>query len=253
LECACMGKSWLKLLKDEIKKPYFISLKRFLWEQGVRGPDEIPTTLTVCPAPSNIYTWSNTPLGKVKVVIIGQDPYHGPGQAHGLSFSVPLGVPIPPSLHNIYKEIKAEYPSFESPKHGNLTHWADNGVLLLNTSLTVKAARAGSHKNQGWEKFTNKVLDVVDKYGGANLGASSNTGFGRGVVFLAWGKWAIERVSKLDKAKHLILTSVHPSPLSASKGFFGNGHFKQANDWLIQKYGEAGKVDWCSLPMSTKK
>jgi len=247
LECACMGKSWLKVLKDEIKKPYFISLKKFLWEEGVRGPDEIPKPLKVYPSPNNIYAWSNTPLGKIKVVILGQDPYHGPQQAMGLCFSVPPGVPTPPSLRNIYAEIKSEYPEFEPPKHGNLTAWADNGVLMLNTCLTVKASQAGSHSNKGWEEFTDKVVDVVDKYGGANLGDPQNIGFGRGVVFLAWGSWAAKRVAKLSKTKHLILTSAHPSPLSAHRGFLGNGHFKAANEWLEGKYGVDSKVDWCSL------
>ncbi|KAI0077874.1 uracil-DNA glycosylase [Panus rudis PR-1116 ss-1] len=271
LEIETMGKSWLKILKDEIRKPYFIKLKRFLWDQGVKGVNDSAKNLKVYPAPHNIYSWSNlTPLGRVKVVIIGQDPYHGPQQAHGpslasswclllalfwflkrglyrtgLCFSVPQGVQVPPSLRNIFAEIKAEYPSFEVPKSGNLTSWAENGVLLLNTCLTVKAGEAGSHSNQGWEEFTDKVIDVVDKYGGANL--SGNNGQGRGIVFLAWGAWAAKRVAKLDKKKHLILKSAHPSPLSAHRGFLGNGHFKQANDWLEQKYGPDGCVDWCKL------
>jgi len=244
LECEVMGKSWLKLLKDEIKKPYFIALKRFLWQEGVKGADDSPKSLTVYPSPRNIYSWSNTPLGRVKVVILGQDPYHGPGQAHGLCFSVPAGVPVPPSLKNIYAEIKAEYSDFEVPTHGNLTPWANNGVLMLNTCLTVRAKQAGSHSNKGWEQFTDKVVDVVDKYGGANLGKH---GFGRGVVFLAWGGWAAKRVSKLNTTKHLILYSAHPSPLSAYKGFLGNGHFKAANKWLEERYGAEGKVDWCTL------
>ncbi|KAG6330836.1 hypothetical protein ID866_8252 [Astraeus odoratus] len=250
LECECMGKSWLKLLKDEIRKPYFLSLKKFLWAEGVRGPDDIVESLKVYPAPRNIYSWSNTPLGKVKVVIVGQDPYHGPNQAHGLCFSVPKGVNVPPSLRNIYVEIKAEYPEFQPPKHGNLSAWADNGVLMLNTCLTVKAEQAGSHSNKGWENFTDKVVDVVDRYGGANLisGDDPETrGIGRGVVFLAWGAWAAKRVAKLNKTKHLILTSAHPSPLSARRGFLGNGHFKAANDWLEKKYGPDGKVNWCQL------
>lgn len=244
-----MGKSWLKLLKDEIKKPYFINLKQFLWDAGIKGMDDIPRN--VYPSPKNIYKWSDTPLGKIKVVIIGQDPYHGAGQAHGLCFSVPVGVGIPPSLRNIYAELKAEYPEFEPPKHGNLSSWANNGVLMLNTCLTVQANNAGSHSNKGWEQFTDKVIDVVDRYGGANLpNAESDgpdNGVGRGVVFLAWGSWAAKRVAKLNKIKHLILTSAHPSPFSANKGFLGNGHFKEANRWLVQRYGSEGKVDWCTL------
>jgi len=241
-----MGKSWLKVLKDEIRKPYFISLKEFLWKDGVQGSDDSAPNLQVYPPPRNIYSWSNyTPLGKVRVVMIGQDPYHGPGQAHGLCFSVPHGVQVPPSLKNIYAEIKAEYEDFVPPKHGNLTAWAEAGVLMLNTCLTVRARTAGSHQGKGWEQFTDRVLEVVDRYGGANLGAKS--GLGQGVVFLAWGSWAAKRVSKLSKTKHLILSSAHPSPLSARKGFFGNGHFRKANDWLEARYGPDGQVDWCHL------
>lgn len=246
LECETMGKSWLKVLKDEIRKPYFISLKEFLWKEGVQGPDDSAPNLQIYPPPRNIYSWSNyTPLGKVRVVMIGQDPYHGPGQAHGLCFSVPHGVQVPPSLRNIYAEIKAEYEDFVPPKHGNLTAWAEAGVLMLNTSLTVRARTAGSHQGKGWEEFTDRVIEVVDRYGGANLGAKS--GLGQGVVFLAWGSWAAKRVSKLSKSKHLILSSAHPSPLSARRGFFGNGHFRKANDWLEARYGSDGRVDWCHL------
>ncbi|KAH7911348.1 uracil-DNA glycosylase-like protein [Hygrophoropsis aurantiaca] len=253
LECECMGKSWLKLLKDEIKKPYFISLKQFLWQEGVQGPDDNTKSLKVYPPPRNIYSWSDTPLGKVKVVIVGQDPYHGANQAHGLCFSVPKGVAVPPSLRNIYAEIKAEYPEFEPPKHGNLTAWAENGVLMLNTCLTVKANQAGSHSGKGWEEFTDKVVDIVDKYGGANLSPDSDvSGIGRGVVFLAWGAWAGKRVAKLNQTKHLILTSAHPSPFSAHKGFLGNGHFKAANEWLEMKYGPDSKVNWCQLDTADK-
>ncbi|KAL9714208.1 uracil DNA glycosylase [Leucoagaricus gongylophorus] len=250
LEYESLGRSWLKLLKDEITKDYFISLKRFLWEEGVRGPNDTPKSCKVYPPAKDIYAWSKTPLGKIKVVIIGQDPYHGAGQAHGLCFSVPLGVPAPPSLRNIYQELKAEYPEFQIPKHGNLTAWASNGVLLLNTCLTVRAGDAGSHSNQGWEKFTDKVVDVVDRYGGANISRmtedSDSNGIGRGVVFLAWGAWAAKRVEKLSATKHLILKSAHPSPFSANRGFIGNKHFCTANEWLERKY--ARKIgSWIDL------
>ncbi|KAI0261506.1 uracil-DNA glycosylase-like protein [Gloeopeniophorella convolvens] len=246
LECETMGKSWLKILKDELTKPYFLALKEFLWAEGVHGPDDSAPGLKIYPPPRDIYAWSNhTPLGRVRVVMIGQDPYHGPGQAHGLCFSVPAGVAVPPSLRNIYAEIKAEYADFVPPKHGNLIAWADAGVLMLNTSLTVRAGAAGSHQGRGWETFTERVLDAVDRYGGAGLGARA--GVGRGVVFLAWGAWAAKRVARLSKSKHLILTSAHPSPLSARRGFLGNGHFKAANDWLEARYGPDGRVDWCRL------
>ncbi|KAF6757200.1 uracil-DNA glycosylase-like protein [Ephemerocybe angulata] len=251
LECDTLALSWLKLLKDEIRKPYFLDLKRFLWDAGLKSSLDTPPSLQIYPPPKDIYTWSKTPLGKVKAVIIGQDPYHGPGQAHGLCFSVPHGVKIPPSLLNIYQELKTEYPDFIPPKHGNLISWANTGVLLLNTCLTVKAKAAGSHSRRGWERFTEKVIDVVDQYGGANLpngpNGSESTGIGRGIVFLAWGAWAAERVSKLDKSKHLILTSAHPSPYSADRGFFGNGHFVKANAWLEERYGPGGRVEWCAL------
>ncbi|KZS92509.1 uracil-DNA glycosylase [Sistotremastrum niveocremeum HHB9708] len=242
LECDTIGKSWLKVLTEELKKPYFIQLKEFLWQEGVRDASHL--TPKVFPPAKDIYAWSNSPLGKVKVVIIGQDPYHGKGQAHGLCFSVAKGVQIPPSLKNIYKEIQAEYPEFKQPNHGNLMAWATNGVLLLNTCLTVKAHEANSHSMKGWENFTDKIIQLVDQYGGANL---NNRGVGQGVVFMAWGAPAAKRVAKLDKKKHLILTSAHPSPLSAHRGFLGNGHFRKANEWLEGKYGVEATVDWCNL------
>ncbi|KAF9046882.1 uracil-DNA glycosylase [Hymenopellis radicata] len=229
LECESMGNSWLKLLKDEIKKPYFVQLKKFLWDEGVRGVSDSLLPPKVYPPAKDIYSWSNTPLGKIKVVIIGQDPYHNPRQAHGLCFSVPPGVSTPPSLKN---NSRRNIPTFIVPNHGNLTAWASNGVLMLNTCLTVRAHEPGSHSNKGWEQFTDKVVD---------------TGFGRGVVFLAWGSWAANRVKKLSTTKHLILKSAHPSPKSADRGFFGNGHFKAANEWLEEKYGANGAVDWCSV------
>ncbi|GAA5897855.1 hypothetical protein JCM6882_005096 [Rhodosporidiobolus microsporus] len=237
LECATLDPTWLEKLSDEIRKPYFLELKRFLWNEGLRGTEDREKDgkgkgkLKVFPPARDVYAWSRyTPLSGVKVVIIGQDPYHD----DGLCFSVRPGVKIPPSLRNIYKELKEEYPAFEVPKHGNLISLARRGVLLLNTSLTVKPHQAGSHSNKGWESFTDKVVDLV------------NDGE-RGVVVLAWGAWAAKRVAKMDKKKHLILTSAHPSPLSARRGFFGNGHFQKANEWLESKYGADAKIDWTSL------
>jgi uracil-DNA glycosylase len=170
----------------------------------------------------------------VKAVILGQDPYHNHNQAHGLCFSVRPPTPAPPSLRNMYIALKNDYPSFTPPpKNGGLlTPWAEQGVLMLNTCLTVRAHEANSHSNKGWEKFTQKVIDTVAKVRG------------RGVVFLAWGSPAAKRVAKVDKGKHLVLQSVHPSPLSAHKGFMTCGHFKKTNDWLAQRYGVDGVIDW---------
>ncbi|GAA5881658.1 hypothetical protein JCM3774_005710 [Rhodotorula dairenensis] len=250
LEARTLHPSWLEHLHDELEKPYFLDLKRFLWSEGLRGTqDRQGGKLKVFPPARDVYAWSRyTPLRNVKVVILGQDPYHDDGQAHGLCFSVRPGVKIPPSLRNIYKEIKAEYPEFEVPKHGNLTSLARSGVLLLNTSLTVSPHKAGSHSNRGWETFTDKVIDLVDRYGGHKPEGGDGDGEqGNGVVVLAWGAWAAKRVAKMDKKKHLILTSAHPSPLSARRGFFGNNHFRKANEWLMQKYGPEVKIDWTSL------
>ncbi|GAA5847382.1 hypothetical protein JCM9279_000266 [Rhodotorula babjevae] len=240
LEGATLGASWLEHLAKELRKPYFLELKRFLWKEGLRGTEDRGEggKLRVFPPARDVYAWSRyTPLQDVKVVVLGQDPYHDDGQAHGLCFSVRPGVKIPPSLRNIYKEIKDEYPAFEVPKHGNLISLARSGVLLLNTSLTVAPHKAGSHSNEGWETFTDKVVDVVDRHGGQ----------GKGVVVLAWGAWAAKRVAKMDKKKHLILTSAHPSPLSARRGFFGNGHFKKANEWLAERHGVDAQIDWTRL------
>ncbi|GAA5961630.1 hypothetical protein JCM21900_002832 [Sporobolomyces salmonicolor] len=242
LECETLDPSWLALLQDELRKPYFLSLKKFLWQEGLRGTtakDE-KGRARVFPPARDVYSWSRyTPLERVKVVILGQDPYHD----DGLCFSVRPGVKIPPSLRNIYKEIKEEYPEFEVPKHGNLISLARSGVLMLNTSLTVKPHQAGSHSNKGWETFTDKIVELVDEYGGSGeVGKKSE-----GVVVLAWGAWAAKRVAKMDKNKHLILTSPHPSPLSARRGFFGNGHFRKANEWLEAKYGPEARVDWTNL------
>ncbi|KAJ6577833.1 uracil-DNA glycosylase-like protein [Mycena capillaripes] len=239
LECDTMGKSWLKLLANELAQPYFLALKRFLYAEGVRG------------AAKDIYAWSNTPLGRVKVVILGQDPYPGRGQAHGFSFSVPRASPSPRRcITCIYTELRTEYPDFMPPRHGHLAGWVSQGVLLLNSVLTVRAGAPNSHAEQGWEAFTDRVLRVVDAYGAANLGQGA-TGIGRGVVVLAWGAKAAKRVAAvgLDKpgSKHLVLRSAHPSPRSADSGFFGNGHFRKANAWLEERYGVEGRVDWFLL------
>lgn len=185
----------------------------------------------------------HTPFNDVKVVIVGQDPYHNVNQAHGMAFSVRPPTPAPPSLKNMYIALKKDYPNFVVPpnKGGLLIPWADRGVLMLNTCLTVRAHEANSHSNRGWERFTQKVIDLV---------AQKRT---RGVVFMAWGTPAGKRVQKVDKQRHLILQSVHPSPLSASRGFFDCGHFKQANEWLVSRYGDDGEIDWALTPgMSTK-
>lgn len=176
----------------------------------------------------------HTPLNTVKAVITGQDPYHNPNQAHGLCFSVRPPTPAPPSLQNIYKALKKDYPEFESPpnKGGLLTPWADRGVLMINTCLTVRRNEANSHSGKGWEILTQKVIDTVAK-------VRTN-----GVVFLAWGTPAQQRVKSINAEKHLILKSVHPSPLSAARGFFDCGHFKKANEWLVQRYGKGEEIDW---------
>lgn len=238
LESASIGLSWLQLLQHELTLPYFIQLKSFLHAESIKN-------LSIFPPPNQIYSWSRfTPLTNVRVVILGQDPYHDDGQAMGLSFSVPPTLKkLPRSLKNIFKELKSEYPHFVPPSHGNLASWALSGVLLLNSSLTVQAHKAASHAGKGWETFTDKLVDLVDQFGGSGeVGKQS-----QGVVFLAWGAHAAKRVAKLDKNKHLILTSPHPSPLSARRGFFGNGHFKAANTWLQEKYGDEATIDWTKL------
>jgi uracil-DNA glycosylase len=177
----------------------------------------------------------HTPLHTVKVVVLGQDPYHRINQAHGLSFSVRPPTPAPPSLLNIYKALKHDYPSWVAPsnKGGLLTPWANQGVLMLNTCLTVRSGEANSHANQGWEKFTQKVIDIVVKVRS------------RGVVFLAWGNPAQKRCAGIKSAKHVVLKSIHPSPLAQTRGSFTEcGHFKQTNEWLKGRYGADGVIDW---------
>ncbi|KAK9431927.1 uracil-DNA glycosylase-like protein [Lipomyces doorenjongii] len=226
LEISTMDESWLAALSSEMTKPYFLNLKRFLVQ-------EHRSNQKILPLAPDVYSWSRlTPLDKVKVVVIGQDPYHNINQAHGLAFSVMPPTPTPPSLRNIFIALKNDYPDFEIPKTGLLTKWAEQGVLLLNTCLTVRAHNANSHAGKGWEQFTEKVTSIV-----AERRKS-------GVVFLAWGNPAGKRVDKINKSVHIVLKSVHPSPLSASRGFFDCGHFQKTNKWLNERYGEDAHIDW---------
>ncbi|MCJ1347320.1 uracil DNA glycosylase, partial [Peltigera leucophlebia] len=229
LEIETLHESWLAQLKDEVVTKEFLDLKRFLKTEKEAGQKTSPS-----PSPSPSHRSQHTPLNTVKVVILGQDPYHNDRQAHGLCFSVRPPTPAPQSLANIYKALANDYPTFKPPpkRGGLLTPWADRGVLLLNTCLTVRAHLANSHSKKGWEKFTQKVIDVVNK---------KRT---RGVVFLAWGSPAQGRMKGVNKERHCVLNSVHPSPLSAHKGFFDCGHFKKANEWLKQRYGPGGEIDW---------
>ena len=176
----------------------------------------------------------HTPLNNVRAVILGQDPYHNHNQAHGLCFSVRPPTSAPPSLQNMYKALKKDYPTFQAPpkNSGLLTPWAEQGILMLNTCLTVRAHEAKSHSKKGWETFTQKVVDLVARVRS------------RGVVFLAWGSPAQQICTKIDKKRHLVLQSVHPSPLSAMRGFFDCGHFKKTNEWLESRYGAEGTINW---------
>lgn len=213
--------TWYEVLKDQFEEEYFHTLKEFL--VGEKKAYRIYP-----PGPLIFNAFNTTPFNKVKVVIIGQDPYHGPGQAHGLCFSVPDGIMPPPSLINIFKEISDDL-KIPRPASGNLTKWAKQGVLLLNATLTVRAHQAGSHQKKGWERFTDAAIKAVsDKLDN--------------VVFLLWGNYAIAKQSLIDQSKHLVLTSVHPSPLSASRGFFGCHHFSKANQYL-QEHGKES-IDW---------
>ncbi|HOZ30331.1 MAG TPA: uracil-DNA glycosylase [Bacteroidales bacterium] len=206
--------SWFEELHDEFEKEYFLKLKEFLIEEKKR--------FSVYPPGSQIFSAFNlTPIDKLKVVILGQDPYHGPRQAHGLCFSVPQGVKIPPSLVNIYKELKADI-GFSIPESGNLESWAKQGVFLLNATLTVRANTAGSHQKKGWEIFTDTVIKTIsDKR--------------ENIVFVLWGNYAAAKEALIDKSKHLILKAAHPSPLSAYNGFYGCKHFSKINNYLSEK------------------
>ena len=203
--------SWKSLLTNEFEKPYFDNLTRFVHE-------EYRTHKVFPPAKLIFNAFDQCPFDQLKVVILGQDPYHGPGQAHGLCFSVNDGIDFPPSLRNIFKELHNDTGK-PIPSSGNLTEWARQGVLLLNATLTVRAGQAGSHQKKGWEEFTDAVIHKIN--------AEKNH-----VVFILWGAYAIRKGEFIDQNKHLVLTSVHPSPLSASRGFFGNKHFSRANDFL---------------------
>ncbi len=209
--------SWKAQLKEEFEKPYFLRLAEFVRRAYA--------SKTVYPPPKRIFAaLESVPFEKVRVVVLGQDPYHGPGQAHGLCFSVPDGVPKPPSLQNIFKEIRADL-GLPIPESGNLQHWADQGVLLLNATLTVEDGNAGSHQGQGWEEFTDAVVKKLNEHRS-------------GIVFLLWGAYAQKKGAHIDRTKHRVLQAPHPSPLSAHNGFFGCKHFSQTNAELVSK-GEA--------------
>lgn len=213
--------SWKKVLENEFEKDYFKELAKKVRQAYLSGP--------VFPPPKEVFNAFNLcPFDDVKVVIIGQDPYHGKGQAHGLCFSVRDGVAVPPSLQNIYKEIKSDLGK-DVPTSGNLERWAKQGVLLLNATLTVFESRAGSHQGWGWEEFTDAAIKAV---------AEQKTE----VVFMLWGKYAQNKASFIDSSKHLILKAPHPSPLSAHNGWFGSKHFSQANQYLKEQGKEV--IEW---------
>ena len=221
--------SWKIILKKEFQKEYFAELKTFLTIEK--------KMYSIYPKEQDTFSAFNLcSFNSTKVVIIGQDPYHGPGQAHGLAFSVPKGIKPPPSLKNIFKELHADL-NFEIPHHGNLTTWAQQGVLLLYATLTVRAEKAASHQKKGWEKFTNRVIKEI----------SSKK---EGVVFLLWGKAAQEKNDLIDRTKHHVLTAPHPSPFSAHSGFFGCKHFSKTNEILIKN--NQLPIDWklCSEPLT---
>lgn len=214
--------SWKPILKPLFAQEYMKRLSAFVQQER--------TQYQVFPPQNLVFNaFRLTPFDDIKVVILGQDPYHNVGQAHGLSFSVPKGIPHPPSLRNIFAEIVTDIPGFSIPISGDLTKWAEQGVLLLNATLTVRAHQAASHQHQGWETFTDQVISKVS----AEL---------ENVVFLLWGSYAQKKSALIDNNKHLILKTVHPSPLSVYRGFFGSKHFSKANDYLIAK-GRA-PIDW---------
>ena len=213
--------SWDVLLKDEFKKPYYLNLRKFLVQEY--------KTQTIYPNMNDIFNaLKYTDYKDVKVVMLGQDPYHQPNQAHGLCFSVKKGVKAPPSLQNMYKEIHAEY-GYPIPDHGELTYWAEQGVLMLNTVLTVRESQPNSHKGMGWEIFTDNIISLLNQRPDP-------------MVFLLWGANARAKKKIITNPNHLVLESAHPSPLSAYNGFFGNNHFKKANEFLKSK--GLKEIDW---------
>ncbi len=213
---------WLAHLQDEFNQSYMQQLSQFLRDEKAQGK-------IIYPDGDNIFNALNTtPLQAAKVVILGQDPYHGPGQAHGLSFSVPQGQAIPPSLRNIYKEIHSDL-GITPAQHGHLIDWAKQGVLLLNSVLTVQQSQAASHQGKGWEQFTDKVISVLNQQRS-------------GLVFMLWGSYAQKKGQVIDRNRHLVLTAPHPSPLSAHRGFLGCRHFSQANAYLQEQQQQT--IDW---------
>lgn len=215
-----LGNEWDELLAGEFEKDYYIELRRFLISEY--------RSRVIYPSMYDIFNaLKYTPYNKVKAVILGQDPYHGPGQAHGLCFSVMKGVPKPPSLENIFKELNSDL-GITPPSHGYLKDWTDQGVMLLNTVLTVREGQANSHKGKGWEVFTDKVIEILNKRE-------------QPMVFLLWGANAKAKAPFITNTNHLVLTAAHPSPLSAYNGFFGCRHFSKANEFL-GRYGEP--IDW---------
>lgn len=207
--------SWKQELAEEFEKPYFSELTTFVRNE-YKG-----TTAIYPPAKLIFNAFDHCPFNNVKVVIIGQDPYHGPGQANGLCFSVNKGIPFPPSLMNIFKEVNNDTGA-PVPQDGDLTRWSDQGVLLLNATLTVRATSAGSHQKRGWEEFTDAVIRILSQ--------KRNN-----IVFILWGSYAQKKGAVIDRSRHLVLSSPHPSPLSAYQGFFGNHHFSKANEYLKSK------------------
>ncbi|KAI8819819.1 uracil-DNA glycosylase-like protein, partial [Fimicolochytrium jonesii] len=229
LERQTMGPDWYQAFLPEMQKPYFQKIKRFLDEEARKGK-------VVYPAANEIYTFTKCPLNKVKVVIIGQDPYHGPNQAHGLCFSVKKGVTRPPSLQNIFRELESDLGAdgFQKPDHGSLEGWCTEGVLLLNATLTVRKKEANSHADIGWQTFTDAIIQQLNKSGD-------------GLVFMLWGAFAQKKGTSIDKKKHLVLMSKHPSPMSANQGgWFGCKHFSKANEWLKER--GLTEVNWNHLP-----